>query len=437
MRRSFPLWLCWVLLACGEAPLPAHPRVALVGIDGAEWSVIDPMLARGELPNLQRLIARGVRGPLQSFKPTLSPALWTSVATGVRPSQHGVTNFVTRAADATIRQVESGDRRVPALWNIASAEGRTVGVVGWWATWPAESVQGTLVSDFLLFAASARSQSGNVDPLWPRAAWPRQHLDALANLLPGDWQLTPAELAQFVPRDSPRFAAHAAAPARVESLRDPPLVVLKDNYRISRFYWQATQQLLDSGQPDLLLHYTNFVDAVEHKFWRYYEPEAFGDVSAAERADFGATIPRAYAFFDRELGDLLDRLHEDTYILVISDHGHHATQGGGKVFSGGHRDAPDGVFVAAGPGITGPRKLETATLLDIAPTVLALLEIPAAKTMPGRVLPELVPRDRIPARVASYDNALADPIREVPAPELPSNVRERLRALGYLEEEAN
>ena len=152
----------------------------VVGIDGADWRYADQLIARGELPNLAELRAKGAWGPLGTLQPTLSPAIWTTIATGARPQRHGVRGFEAvrlRGIDETLpdlhplrglgvrkllddlRQwgrigpgpVSSATRRVPAFWNIATASGSPVGVVAWWATAPADAVLGHVVSDRLFY----------------------------------------------------------------------------------------------------------------------------------------------------------------------------------------------------------------------------------------------------------------------------------------------
>ena len=82
----------------------------LIGLDGADWKLIDAMLARGELPNLARLRREGVWGHLKSAVPLLSPLIWTTIATGKTPDQHGILSF--RADDS-----ETGDA-VPVTSNL-------------------------------------------------------------------------------------------------------------------------------------------------------------------------------------------------------------------------------------------------------------------------------------------------------------------------------
>jgi predicted AlkP superfamily phosphohydrolase/phosphomutase len=119
------------------------PPVVLIGLDGADWNIIDPLVAAGKMPNLAGLIGRGSRARLLTISPTLSPVIWTTIATGVKPERHGIVDFtaVNKDTGAAV-PVTSNLRRVPALWNILSSAGRTVGFVGWWASFPAEKVNG-------------------------------------------------------------------------------------------------------------------------------------------------------------------------------------------------------------------------------------------------------------------------------------------------------
>ena len=69
-------------------------KVLFVGWDAADWRAINPLMDAGKKPHLQRLVERGVMGNIATLHPVLSPMLWTSIATGKRPHQHGVLGFV-------------------------------------------------------------------------------------------------------------------------------------------------------------------------------------------------------------------------------------------------------------------------------------------------------------------------------------------------------
>jgi hypothetical protein len=141
------------VIACREvrAPVKGSPsgqRVLLIGIDGATWEDLEPLLAAGQLPNLDRLRRDGAWGILKSFHPTASAIIWTSIATGKTPEKHGIRAFVAPLPTGELVPVSSNMRRVEAIWNILSTAGIRVGVVGWWVSWPAEEVLGFFCSDY-------------------------------------------------------------------------------------------------------------------------------------------------------------------------------------------------------------------------------------------------------------------------------------------------
>ena len=74
-------------------------RLLFVGWDAADWKVIDPLLARGEMPNLAALLRQGVRANSATIHPPLSPMVWTSIATGKRPAKHGIHGFTEPTED--------------------------------------------------------------------------------------------------------------------------------------------------------------------------------------------------------------------------------------------------------------------------------------------------------------------------------------------------
>src|SRR5262245_6828247 len=152
MCRRLPLAaILSVFLASGTAGDEGRPRVLLVGLDGADMRIVDRLAGEGKLPTFARLKREGAWGPLRSVEPLLSPLVWTSVVTGRRPQDHGVFDFVEITPAGEPTPITSTRRRVPALWNLAGAYGRSSGFIGWYASYPAEDVKGFLVSDRVAF----------------------------------------------------------------------------------------------------------------------------------------------------------------------------------------------------------------------------------------------------------------------------------------------
>src|SRR4029077_7640768 len=118
------------------------------GLDALAWDLLDRLVAEGRMPNWKRLTEKGYSARLTSVMPILSPIVWTTIATGVSPAIQRALDFPrVDPASGQKLPISGRSRAVPAIWNVASASGATVGVVGWWATHPAEEVKGFFVSD--------------------------------------------------------------------------------------------------------------------------------------------------------------------------------------------------------------------------------------------------------------------------------------------------
>jgi predicted AlkP superfamily phosphohydrolase/phosphomutase len=124
----------------------SRPRVVVIGIDGASWDYIDPLIAAGKLPNLARLKEQGAWGRLRSVDTHFTPPAWTTMFTGDLPAKTGVYSFGRWDARAqAFRMVTSLDVAVPAVWDVASAAGLRVASIGVPVTYPAHPIDGVMV----------------------------------------------------------------------------------------------------------------------------------------------------------------------------------------------------------------------------------------------------------------------------------------------------
>jgi predicted AlkP superfamily phosphohydrolase/phosphomutase len=275
-----PLLLAAVLAgACHREPSrPAHrPPLIVIGIDGGEWKVIRRLWAEGKLPHLKEIAGRGVAATLHTAYNS-SPVIWTTIATGVTPEVHGITDFVVPTARGDV-PVSSTVRKVPALWNMATRAGRKVAVLGWWASWPAEKVDGVVLSDRALLDLDAR-----VSP------------------------------ASYLPRFQ-RDLREADA--------DPGLFTSDEEQRRDRVMARSAAHMVREGY-DLVLLYFRSADIVSHNEWKYFEPEGFDPVDPRELAAHRDRVPRVYEAIDQEIGRILAAAPPGSDVLVLSDHGFHA-----------------------------------------------------------------------------------------------------------------
>ena len=275
MSRSLPgavLLLALAAAGCREPREPVRAPLLLIGIDGGELSVVDAMWKRGELPNLKRLAERGSFGQLRTFS-SKSPVIWTTIATGVDPGAHGVVDFIVPHQEGQT-PVTSGVRRRPALWEMLGRVDRRTAVLGWWVTWPAETLDGLMVSD-----RAARGLAGSI---WP----PSRQADL-------DRWLAAADKLDL------QFGTD-----RQTELQD-------------RLTLLAAREAAADGY-DLLMAYFRSTDIASHRHFREFV--RWAETGPAPESD-GGPVATAYRATDTALGEILAAAPRDARVLVVSDHG--------------------------------------------------------------------------------------------------------------------
>jgi predicted AlkP superfamily phosphohydrolase/phosphomutase len=404
--------------------------VIWLGLDGLDWEILDRLSSEGKMPNWTRLVAEGYSSRLTAFLPILSPVIWTTVATGVGPDIHRVLDFQEVDPKTGQKVPISGlSRAVPAVWNIVSAARKKVGIVGWWATHPAEEVNGFLITDHASPILYERPSLSGV-------AYPPTLEAGVAQTVAREGHPTPTDLARFV--DLP--------PSEIERIlgsgqgMDNRIVALSRILAATRVYQRVARDLYDKSLPDLMMLYLEGTDEVAHVFAPFTSPR-LSCVSEEDFARYHRAVEVYYGMVDQILGQWMRRATEDgATLLVHSDHG----------FKWG-KDRPcersslnwstaaywhrlDGVFAAWGARVRpGKGSGARPTMFDAAPTVLALLGLPADRRMTGRPIAAAF-RDLPP--FGKRDQFAGITVRRVPAEQMSdaekSEYTKKLLALGYL-----
>ncbi|MGH9380069.1 MAG: alkaline phosphatase family protein [Thermoanaerobaculia bacterium] len=418
--------------------LPANERrVFVLGLDGFDWDYVLPLVEAGRMPNLSRLLAAGTWGTMEPPRPTLSPLIWTSMATGVTPDVHGILDFVEVDPESGREVPVTGrGRRVPALWNIASALGKRVDVVGWWATWPAERVAGTMVSDRLYYTLTQGIEREVLREDPPAMVLPAESTRRFAGIRDRavrdtDWDV----VRRFLDVDEAAFREAVEAGRGMED----PVDGFRRILAATRTYLGAGLELA-KGQPDLLMVYLEGTDTIGHLLARYLPPPVAPDTTEAEAAVYAAAVPPYFEAVDRWIGRYLEILPlSEVSWAVISDHGF--KWGEDRPRESGHFDAvtaalwheDDAIFLLAGRGVAALGRTEgRATVYDVTPTLAALLGLPRGEgwrgaLLPGVDAPDLEPLDyRRLLPPATYRSEVS-----APAP-VDQEFLDQLRALGYL-----
>ena len=409
-------------------PTPLSGKVLLIGWDAADWKVIHPLMDAGRMPALQYLVENGVSGNISTLHPVLSPMLWTSIATGKRPFDHGVLGFSEPTADGKgVQPVTSLTRKTKAVWNILNqCEKRSV-VVGWWPSHPAEPINGVMVSN------NYQRATGPLDQGWPLAPGtihpPELHQELAALRFHPDEQVGP-EILPFVPRA-----------AEIDQDQDRRLArCLKILCECTSIHSCATE-LIENQSWDFAAVYYDAIDHFCHGFMKYHPPRQ-KMVKEEDYELYRDVVTAAYIYHDMMLRRLLQLVDESTTVIVISDHGFHPDhlrpdriprEPAGPAIE--HRD--HGIFVMKGPGIRRDELIHGASLLDVTPTVLTLFGLPIGEDMEGK--PLVGAFEDVPSieHLPSWDAVSGDDGRhsadcqlDLPASQA---ALEQLVALGYIE----
>ena len=436
--------------ACSK-PEPS-PRVLLIGVDGLEWSVLAPMVRAGELPHLRTLMERGVYGKIETIEPTLSPVVWTTIATGKVPDKHGVHHFIhLDSRGQQTRLYDRRDRRAKAFWNILSDQERRVHVVGWFLTYPAEPVRGFMVSQFTSLSRAAEFWKGTLEEGIPYQTYPESFLEEVVADIRSVEDEAGALKQKIFDTERPETAGGMEA-----RLVEHTLWALEAD----ALYGRIAERILRSDPDfDALAVYFGGPDVAGHRFWRYYRPAEFRFPPSKEKSErFEVVIPNYYRYVDEWIGRLLSACGEEVTVFVVSDHGMYAVnrdvyfeslQRVQQMNSGHHLevDRAPGVIVAAGPGVRKGSRGEPAgpslgtleslgSVLEVTPTLLYLLGAPVARDMDGQLMEAVLdPRFREShplVLVDTYEQPGEEAEAERLDPELEREMMERFRQLGYI-----
>lgn len=400
----------------------------LIGLDGADWSLLDRLASEGRMPNIARIVREGRTGNLTSFVPVLSPVVWTSIATGATPDVHGVLDFQELDPRTGAAVPISGEsRRVPAIWNVASWAGLRVGVTGWWATDPAEEVAGSFVSDHassILFEGSTAS-----------VAFPQALAEGVRRVIASDGHVPDSDLLPYLSMSAAEIGVQRAAGGGLEN----PVVALARVVGATRIVQRISRDLYDREHPDLTAVYFEGTDAIGHVFAADVPPK-LDCTSQEDFRRYSGIVDAYYALVDRLLGQWMRRAQEEGSILIVcSDHGFkwgedrtcRRSSLNWATAAFWHR--LDGVLAAWGPGVARSPARGIASVYDIAPTVAALLDIPVDPRMKGKPLLTWFPRATSPRREDVFAKVAVRRIAAAaPTAAESDEYAKKLRALGYL-----
>ncbi len=266
-------------------------KVFVIGLDCVEPRLVFDQW-RDDLPTLRQLMEQGVYGRLRSSEPPITVPAWSSMLTARDPGELGFYGFRNRA-DYSYNQMRIATSlavKHPRVWDVLGRHGFQSVIVGVPQTYPVRPVNGWLVSSFLT-PPGARQ--------W---TYPASLAEEIEDVLGG-------EEYEFDVRNF-----------RTENKQR----LLDDLYRMTEKRFKVLHYLLDKPW-DFFMFVEMGTDRIHHGFWKFMDPEHRKYVPGNP---FENAIKEYYVYLDREIARLLDRLDQDTVVLVISDHGAKRMEGG-------------------------------------------------------------------------------------------------------------
>lgn len=346
----------------------------LVGWSSGDWRVVSPLLDAGRLPHLAGIVAAGVCGQLASLWPDLPPLLWTSLTTGKRPQRHGILGYEEPDGAGGLQAITTRGRTAAPLWEIASRAGFVSLAIDAGPSFPADAIDGVVVSNRLIADLSRRV----LDPdssVPPGLVHPADRMSSVVRSWVAGSTVPDELLRRFLPADGP--APHPAAIGFVKS-------AIADTLGVAAI----VRDLVASGAWRLAVVRYALIDRLAERFLMFHPPRGPG-VNEEAFAAYREVIVAAHVLLDELLGELVAAAGAGACIAVASDRGLHwghlrAPDGRGDR----PRAAPFGLLALAGPGVRCDERISGATILDVCPTLLHALGLPRGADMDGRVLHE-------------------------------------------------
>jgi predicted AlkP superfamily phosphohydrolase/phosphomutase len=266
-----------------------NTNVLLIGIDAATFDIITPWLRAGKLPTIGQLVSTGAGGELLSILP-ITPAAWTSAATGLNVGKHGLCDFIKRVPNSyKLRLVNRRDRTCESLWSLASRYGKKVIVINYPMTYPPERVNGLMIADISPPGADAEFT-------YPRS-------------------LKRELIAQF---GSYKFSVDLSPEADGMKYIDAV-------FELTEFRGAVAKYLMETYDWNLFIVVFMGIDMIIHAFWKYIDPGWPHSKEEPNAGMYSEAILQIHQKLDKIISELWhvgNRIHgNELTIVLVSDHG--------------------------------------------------------------------------------------------------------------------
>lgn len=254
-------------------------KCIVIGIDGATFKIIEPLALKGKLPNISRLMTKGVRCNLRSGKPRISPSIWTSIITGKNPGKHGIYDFVRNDYSNRGHSFNSSaDRKSKPLWSVLSEHGKKVCIAGLLMTYPPDKINGYMVSEIISDITGHGAKSDKTSHTFPAA------------------------LAQEIETQIGKFELNR----KPNNIRD----MVRDIQLSAKYRYKLYKYLSQKNDLDFQFFYFPETDTISHMGWEFLN---------SRNTELANIIFSVYEKIDSYIGELTSG--DNINVILVSDHG--------------------------------------------------------------------------------------------------------------------
>lgn len=253
-----------------------NKKLFIIGLDGATFDLIKPLIKENKLPNFKKLMENGVYGELKSTIPSVTPLVWPAFYTGKNPGKLGLFDFINIRVGSYETSIANRKKiKAQPIWKILNSYDKKVGIINVPMTYPPDEVDGFMISGM-------ETPSEKSEYTYPKG------LKNEINKVCGKYEIEPGD----------------------------DIVTEKENLiesmkRINEKLFKATLYLKEKKRWDLFIIVFRVIDIIQHAFWNYME----GDNK------YKNIIFQWYQELDKEIGIVIEELDKNSNIILLSDHG--------------------------------------------------------------------------------------------------------------------
>lgn len=283
-------------------------KVLLIGLDGATYNLIEPLVAEGVMPNLGRIMQNGARSVLRSTMHPLTPPAWATLMTGRTPGNHGVFDFIRVERDGeipTYTLATSADLKVPTIWQIVSDAGHRVTTLNYPTMFPVKKVNGVVIPGYVPWSYLGRA-------IYPRSAFQMLKEKGVfkARELSTDWQ-------------HERKAVQGLSENQLDDW-------VEFHIARERRWFEILMTLMDDQPSALTSVLFDGVDRIQHLCYHLIDPATRDDYQTEDAKRSRELVLQYFRDVDNYLAAMIDKAGPDAQVIIASDHGF--TRSGSRIF---------------------------------------------------------------------------------------------------------